>query len=340
MITVFERLFGLGVTHAFYDGSCRDFAFTIPADTARLLARGRLIARAIDDELVVAYETNGTGTEPRVDLTGERLRFGLQLTNPYFPHFTVLPVLPAGAVRVYQNAGITSVLAAPEALMLTPAVFSFPITRATRPVTATVIRDGVTLRTDALPDARPNATFDLRGLEPGRFVVQERFAGGGSQSTDCYLDPESQQSGVFAIVEIKITPGFYTSAPALRIDFAAKQETLKYYVVVSNYSNPDFAALTVEDGGFTEDARTEIEFDRIAAADFDEDAEIPVEVLTASGGRVVLFKSKAVVPRRLAGSRKLQLKKNTDTLIEHLPQPGSANATSDLVVHLFKPKRA
>ena len=47
MITRFERLFTVGVTHAYYDGACRDFAFTVPPDTGRMLAGGRLLARVL-----------------------------------------------------------------------------------------------------------------------------------------------------------------------------------------------------------------------------------------------------------------------------------------------------
>ena len=343
MITIFERLFGLSVTHAYYAGACRDFTFTIPPDTERLLARGRLLAKVIDDELVVAYEARETApseTEPRARITNEVLRFGLVLTNPYFQHYTVVPPIKPGEIRVYENSGVTATIGAPETLVLASPKFTFTFTRATRPMTASIVRDGVTIRTEKLDDDddREEHTFDLRGLAPGRFDVRESFNGGGSHTTACYLDPHSQARGVFAVVEITITPGFYDAPRTLRIAYEARQETLKYYVVVSNYTDPDFTALKISDAGFSADGRDEIKFERVEAADFDEDDDIPPGTLTASGGKAVLFRSRAAVARRERGNKKLQLKKNADILIENLPQPGSVSASADLVVHLFKPK--
>ena len=53
MISV-KNLFVVGISHSYYQGVCRDFSFTIPSDTARTLGNGRLLARVIDDQLIVA----------------------------------------------------------------------------------------------------------------------------------------------------------------------------------------------------------------------------------------------------------------------------------------------
>jgi hypothetical protein len=51
----------------------------------------------------------------------------------------------------------------------------------------------------------------------------------------------------------------------------------------------------------------------------------------------LLFRSQAPVARRQRGRRKIQLNRNGEVLIEHLPQPGAERATADLIVHLSKP---
>jgi hypothetical protein len=53
--------------------------------------------------------------------------------------------------------------------------------------------------------------------------------------------------------------------------------------------------------------------------------------------RVVLFKSQAVVARREKARKKIQLKKNGDILIAHLPQPSGDRANGNVIVRISKP---
>ena len=335
MNTRVERLFTLSVIHAYYAGLCPDFAFTVPSDTARLLEGGRLFAKVIRDELAVVYELNGAQTGPRVTSTGRRLRFGLRLVNPDFRNFTALPAVPPGTLHIYGNRTTPTSLDAAETLACTADVFAHPLSGTTRPVTVSVLRGGATLRTETVADGRASASFDLRGLDPGRIEIEETFAGPVTHRTPYYLDTEMRREGVFGIVELDVMAGFYASPPAFRVAFDSRGETLKYYVVVSNYSNADFAALTVKDGGFAEEGRPEITFSKVLPAAFTAD-DLPATTLAAPGSSLVLFKSQSPVRRSAQPRRKLQLKKNADALIEHLPQPGSSKTTADLVVHLSK----
>ena len=245
MNTRVKRLFTLGVTHAYYGGLCPDFTFMVPSDTARLLRGGRLFAKVIRDELAVVSEVNAAETGPRVTAAGHRLRFGLRLVNPDFRNFTVLQAMPPGAVHVYSNRSTPTALGAAETLACTPAVFAHPLSGTTRPVTVSVLRGGKSVGTEVVADGRASASFDLRGLDPGRIEIEETFAGPVTQRTPYYLDAEMKREGVFGIVEVDVAAGFYASPPLFRVAFDARVETLKYYVVVSNYSNADFAALTL-----------------------------------------------------------------------------------------------
>ena len=335
MNTRVRRLFTLAATHAYYGGVCPDFAFTIPSDTARILAGGRLFAKVIHDELAVVYELNTAATGPRVTCAGRRLRFGLRLVNPEFRNITALPAAPGDALHIYRNGTTPAALDAAETLACTPELFAHPLSGSTRPVTVSVLRGTSPVRTEVVADARATASLDLRGLAPGRIEIEETFAGGVTQRTPYYLDAEMKREGAFGIVEIDVAAGFYTSAPSFRIAFDAPLETLKYYVVVSNYSNADVAALAVKDNGFAEEGRPEITFSKVLPAAFTAD-DLPAATLTAPGSSLLLFKSQSPVRRRAQPRRKLQLKKNADALIEHLPQPGSSHPTADLVVHLSK----
>jgi hypothetical protein len=151
-----------------------------------------------------------------------------------------------------------------------------------------------------------------------------------------YSDPEFLQEGVFGVVEIEINSAFYSSRASFTISFNARAETLKYYVVVSNYTATEFNHLSVTDNGFTEDGRLRIDFTRVASDAFTS-SEIAPEMLAQAGEKVVLFKSHTAVARREKAPSKIQLSKNGDILIKHLPQAGAGRAGGDVVIHISKP---
>ena len=151
------------------------------------------------------------------------------------------------------------------------------------------------------------------------------------------LAPDLAREGVFGVVEVRIAAGLYEAPAAFEIAFAARQETLRYYLVAERYSAADIDQLTVSDTGFGEEGRPEVQFTKVPAAAFTP-AEIPPALLGgAADATVVLFRSQAPVARRQRGRRKIQLNRNGEVLIEHLPQPGAERATADLIVHLSKP---
>ena len=87
MITQYKRLLSLGIEHPYYSEGCRDFNFIISPDAARLLRRGKCLAKEHDGKLLVLFEANDNGA-PLADLSGHRIRIGLKLCNPYFGNFT------------------------------------------------------------------------------------------------------------------------------------------------------------------------------------------------------------------------------------------------------------
>ena len=150
------------------------------------------------------------------------------------------------------------------------------------------------------------------------------------------LEPELAREGVFGVVEVRIAAGLYDVPAAFEIAFAARQETLRYYLVVRRYSDAELAQINVSDAGFGEEGRPEIKFTKVPAAAFAPD-EIPPALLGGGDAEVMLFRSQAPVARRQRGRRKIQLNRNGEVLIEHLPQPGAERPSSDLIVHLSKP---
>jgi len=268
----FAPLLTLEAEHAYYGGRCPDFRFAIPAPSARLLAGGRVLAKARDDRLTLLYE-KAPGGAPLATLAGTTLQLGLRLANPYFSNFTALAFAPGEGLPLYRNAG-----ADPAAL-----------------------EDPVMLLLD------PADAADARLL----------------------------REALFALVEIQVHGAFYGSPPAFRVPFAARAETLSYYVVARGYSAGQFNQLEVSDAGFSTDGRAQIHFERVASSAFTA-AELPAALLGGAAARVTLFRSQSAVARQHEARKGIQLARSSELIVPQLPQPGAAAATANLVVHVSK----
>jgi hypothetical protein len=334
----FRTLFTVSISHTYYSQGCQDFSFIIPADSAQLLKNGKLITKVVDGKLYVLFAADETGAA-LISLAGKTLRIGLQLLNPSFSNFTALDFDFNSFRLLYRNFTNSSTLNAAQAIALVGRVFSHSLTNVVRPVTVT-LKDtkGQVLQTNTITAAnnRLTVSYDLTGQAAGVYSVEESDSS-NTKIINYYSDLELQQQGIFGIVEIAIANNFYTAPPEFVIPFVAKQEVLKYYVVAKNYSDPEFTQLSVLDTGFAGEGRTQINFTKVLPAAFTS-AEIPSTLLGNGGAKIALFKSQAAVTRQEKARQKIQLQKNSDVLIPHLPQPGSDKANSDLIVQLAKPQ--
>ena len=334
MTTQLDVLFSLEISHTYYGGRCRDFGYVLPHDTMRLLRNGRMMPRTFAGKLYILYERNESGGAI-VPLDGVTLRVGLVLLNPYFCNFTNLPYDPGAVAAQFANQPDPRQLTEQPAVALVGPVLSHALSSSSRPVLATVMdAGGATLGAETRPagDARSTVSWDLTGAGPGPVVVRESYTG-TTATTDYYLDAELARAAAFAVAQVRIDGGFYAAAPALRIQFTAKQDTLKYYLVAANYTNAEVAQFGVKDAGFTDEGRPEIQFAKVLPAAFTS-AELDPVLLGA--GQVMLFASHASVSRLATGRKKIQLQRNNQVVIEHLPQPRPESATSDVIVHVAK----
>jgi len=143
-------------------------------------------------------------------------------------------------------------------------------------------------------------------------------------------------SGVFGIVEITLATGFYANPPDFAVQFRSREETLKYYVVARNYTDGEMGQLSINDNGFADDGRPRVTFTKKDPGSFTAD-DIAPGLLGGAGAKVVLFSSQAAVARRERARRQIQLTKNGDVLITHLPQPGPDKTNGNMIVHISKP---
>jgi hypothetical protein len=333
MTTKFRKLFTLAVSHGYYSDECRDFNFVIPGNTSTLLRNGKLIAKVLDGKLNVLYEADDEGTA-LVTMAGAKLRFGMKLINPLFSNITDF----AAPTPLYRNSMTAEKLDPPLNVALTGRLLCHAITKTSRPVTVSLKNQaGQRLLTETITaeNDRSTVSCELSGQSTGAYSLLESYAGENQEFT-YYADPELLQANVFGIIEIEINSDFYISRPSFTISFNAKQETLKYYVVASNYNATEFEHLSVTDNGFAEEGRELINFTRVPSDAFTAD-EIQPGTLARGNAKIVLFKSQTAVLRQESARKKIQLSKNGDILIKHLPQAGADRTSGDIVIHIFKP---
>jgi hypothetical protein len=336
MTTQFKTLFVVTVAHAYYNGNCEDVTFIVPADTAQLLRNGKLLAKELEGKLYVLFETDEAGAA-LIRIPGKRLRFGLHLINPFFSNFTALDADFASSQLLYQNAAVSTALDEPIRVTPVGQVFSHVLGDNARPVTVelkTAAGLVVAVNEVTATNDRSSVSYDLTGQLPGTYTIEETYPASTREYT-YYVDAELAKASVFGVIEVEITSDLYAAAFDFQVAFEAREETLKYYVVASNYSAADFNQLSVLDTGFTEEGRAQINFSKVSSASFTA-AEISPALLGDSSSQVVLFKSQAAVARMEKGRRGVQLKKNSQVLIEDLPQPSAAKPTADLIIPVYK----
>lgn len=337
MSTSFGILFSIRIAHSYYTGICTDFEYLIPPDSLHLLRNRRIIVRIDKGICYFLCEKNETGI-PLVPVTGITLRIGLKLTNPYFSNFTKLD-FKAGSTPLYRNLTTPTALDLPVEVLLTGALFAYPLTKTGRPLTVSVKDDENNILQTKIISEPADTTpvpVDLTGYPPNIYTLNEKL-GSSTKKSLYYVDPDLARQQTFGIVEISISDNFYTSVPPeFLLNFSAKEETLKFYIVGKNYTPADLNHLSVTDAGYNEDTRPQVQFTKVSQGAFAA-TDISPSLLTNSSSRVVLFKSQSPVPRIEKARRKIQLTKKTDVIMKHLPLPGIDKSNSDIIIQISKP---
>jgi hypothetical protein len=334
VITSIKRLFSLEVRHDYFGGTCNGVGFVLPQDAARFVQGAGLLVRVTDGMLNVHYRADPDG-RPVLPTAGKTVRIGLVLSDLRVANITEAFDVTAG-VLLYRNRSTPGALDAPTRAALTGPSLSRTLARPTRPVTVSLKEStGRSLFDRDVTAGNDGVSFELTGIAPGALTLEEVYAD-GITTTLHYLDPELLPESVFGIVEIEIAAAFYTSAPTFTVTFEARRETLRYYVVAKGLSNGDLGLLQVQDNGAGAPGRERVEFVKVAPEQFTEDERSRSQLLESDGAKVVLFRSTATVPRRKSARKRIQLMRNTETLIEHLPQAGESRGAADLIVYLSK----
>lgn len=341
MLVEFRPLATLRVTHAYNDGISPDVELMIPAETAAVLRRGGMITKIVGGVLHFLYAADET-KQRLVSVAGNTLRVALKLRNPTFHNITDSAALPAAGIAFWRNRTTATALDAMETRKLVGQIFVHALADAARPVTVTVENgDRHTLRTETVTAAqgRSAVSIDLTGVDSGPLIVTEGYPT-DQRTTRYLLHSELERESLIGVVDLAVSESFYTSCspPSFEVSFAARSEMLCYYLVVTNYTDLEFDRLAIIDAGFTEEGRTQIQFDKVPSSAFG-GGELPISVLGGeANSQFVLFRSRALVARTERGHRKIQLVRHTDVLVDHLPQQRPEQADANLVIYISKAK--
>jgi len=333
MITRFNTLLTLEVDHEYYSGTCRDFDFFVPSETIRELSKNRLLSKVNEGRLYLLYECSETGI-PIITGSETTIRIALRLNNPCFSNFTDF-TKEYGSVLLYRNIFSKVLADLPLHVGLRPSTFTHPVTKKSRPVTVTLKSDeGRVLFMEAITAQhdREEVSLRLTDNKAGLYEIAETYGDMSVVTTSYYVDSELFAKGVTGIIEISLNSSFYPPSavvhPAFSISFKARKEYLKYYVVMNNMA--DSEKLSISDTG----SLPPIEFTKILSAAFDQNDIQPDLLLSDNTQSVILFKSTTRLVRQQLARKKIQLARNGDVLIAHLPQPAENRTSADIVIRI------
>ena len=334
-MTHYRSLATARLTHTYHPGVARHLEWVVPDETARLLRRARALCKVIDGVMHFIYSATQSGA-PIVPISGSLLRLGVRVTDTAFANVTAPASLPASGVAYWKNGASPTALDSFLSTRLVGAMFEHRLGGSGRPVSVSVIGESGTVWSEVVTaeQGKSSISIDLSGLEPGAFAVREDYPT-TTGSTAVFLHAEFARDSLIGIVDLQVAPSFYSTPPAFEVALAAREETLRYYLVLDNHTPADLETLQISDEGATEDDRPEVLFDRLPppfAAD-----ELPTSQLGGGpASAYVLFRSRSPVARRERARRRIELHRNGDLLIPHLPQPRPNQSDANIVIRLGK----
>jgi hypothetical protein len=335
----YKTLFKIRLNHSYYEDFCRDVEFIPSGDTQRLFRNGKLLSRMQGGVLQVLFEA-GEGGVPVSLIDGQILRFAVRASNPAFYSFTQLDETVDTLHKIrWTLDGATNQFIA-ESILLSGKNYQHQLTAARRPVTVEVLDASaavIATQTLAAGTTDSSISFDLRNQAEGIYAVKESYTSSTVDSS-LYIDDVLNATDMIGIVEVEILSSYYTSPPELNLSFQTKQDPWKYYIVAKNYSGTDINQLAIADEGFNieGDNRTQLQFTKKLSGAFTSDDILPSQ-LSDNAAEVLLFESNAPVAWREKSRKKIQLKKNGDVLMIHLPNPSIHRPQPEIIIQLSKP---
>lgn len=334
----FHPLWTVTVEHAFFGGVCDALEFSVPPATAQALAGLHAIARQHDGRLHVLLEVDEAGqsvSSPDA-LAGRMLHFGLRPRSTSFDTFSAPHGLPRGQRPWWNNALDPAVLGGPGGLLLSGPRLRVDPASAARPATMRVLTAaGAERAAFALGPGEEGFTLP-QAWPDGEWRIEETVLGVTSMRS-VLVDPSLAHDGTWGVLSLRIDAAHLAAGQEFDLAFAARVDTLRYYVVADHFSAAEFDEVDVHDGGFAAEGRPQIAFQRLLPAAFGPSHLAPALLDSSGAARIALFESQATLARRARGPTHIELQRNGDVLMGHLPSPGADRTDAQFVVHLSKP---
>lgn len=326
----FRPLWTIEVRHEFHGGACDALDFIVPPATARALAGVHAMARQRGGRLQVLIETDAAGL-PLSPLAGAQFLFGLRPREASFELITVPFGLLPGSTALWSNVADANALGGPSEVLVSGEPLRIEPRSTVRPLTLRLFDTaGIERRQAVLNDG--DEAWTPQGLfTHGGWRIEEQ-AGGAPQSWALRVEPELV--GVWGLLDLSVDVGHIVAGHDFALEFAARADTLRYYVVASRFAEADFNQVQVLDAGFTAEARPQIQFSRVLPAAFGASHLAPAFLDPTGSARIALFEAQAAVTRRVRGPAGVELHRNGDVLVGNLPQPGADRPDAQFVVHL------
>lgn len=335
MNTGFRTLWTIAVSHDFHGGVCDALSFVVPPATQDALKAMRAMARELNGQLHVLIEEDADG-KAVIDSAGRSLVFGLLPGSTLFAQYTADQGLAAGQRALFTNeVNADAIGAGPRGVRIVAPRMSITPINAVRPLTLRAITaEGLPKASITLKDTDAAWQWDAGGLlgevliteedQPGHVLAQQRlFIGQGL--SDCW-----------GLLQLTITADHVLHGRAFTLDLPAREDLLRYYVLVKPANQADLDSIKVLDQGAAAAGRTPIVFTP-RLPPFGAGYLTPDLLDPDHTRQIVLFEADAPLARQARGPHGIALQRLGEVVIGDLPQPGAERSDAQFVVHLSKP---
>jgi hypothetical protein len=225
----FRTLWDIAVTHAFHGGPCDALAFIVPHATERALAGAHALVRERAGRLHVLIELD-EADQPRPGLAGQTLLFGLRPREPSFELITVPLGIVPGDTALWDNTADANAIAGPSPVQIAGERLRIEPRSNERPLTLRLFAADDTLHASTVLAAGSDA-WDLPvPFGRSRWRVEEQGAGAPA-SRALWVEPELV--GAWGVLALTAAPAHVAAGHSFTLAFAARSETLRYYVVAN-----------------------------------------------------------------------------------------------------------
>jgi len=339
MRSIYRALFEVKIRHNYYNsGYSEDFKIEPTIECYKLLQKYHLLFRQNNCGFVLKYkvllDANYNPASPEKPFVSineyTNLSFKLKLKNSKFSNFTDLTALSGVSEKTvfyYDNIDLHNNASLNELVIpVKPSVFNFEFT-SKKNEAQLIISDSYRQEVykKILKETGPGSGFfkeqiNLKGYDKGKYFFQVKSA---DIEEEIYIDNELISENCFGIINIISDSSHsfnYAKGHNYEIEFCRKSVQWKYYVVCKN----DYPGLQIVDNAISPQYFFK-------------------EVIPKPDDNIRIFKSVSIpieeeTPEPLPFSeipkKELQLRNDTNILIENLPNPTIDNPDAEIYIYI------